>query len=104
MYKIYIDTTDRYIKAVKLFKDSAEIATKSGDIDVVSTISELLKENNLTPEQIQTYEVNKGPGSFTGIKMGVTVANIFNWALGKKSFKELDMPEYGREPNITLKS
>ncbi|HSX39868.1 MAG TPA: hypothetical protein VLI92_04750 [Candidatus Saccharimonadales bacterium] len=103
MFKIYIDTTDRYKKFVKLFDGEKEVAEKSGDIDVVSAIQQLLTENNLTPDQVE-YDVNKGPGSFTGIKMGVTVANVLNWATGKKQIDELIQPEYGREPNITLRT
>lgn len=103
MYKIYIDSTDRYLKIVKLLKDDVELDVVNGDIDISSTIAEILKKHNLSPEQVETYDVNPGPGSFTGIKIGVTIANIFNWALGKKSSKNLVKPEYGREPNITLR-
>ena len=51
---------------------------------------------------MEIYDVNKGPGSFTGIKIGVTIANVLNWALGKKKISELVVPDYGREPNITV--
>ena len=102
MYKIYIDTTERYKNSVKLFKAGVEIAQKNGDIDVVNAVAGILKENKLTPAQIEIYDVNKGPGSFTGIKIGVTIANVLNWALGKKKISELVVPDYGREPNITV--
>ena len=49
---------------------------------------------------IDVIKANPGPGSFTGLKIGVTVANILNWALGKKKFSEMMLPEYGSEPNI----
>lgn len=104
MYKILIDSTERYEKSVKLVKNSGEIvAEKKGDIDLVSVIAELLKTNGLNPKDIEMFEVNPGPGSFTGLKIGTTIANVLNWALGKKKSNELTYPNYGREPNITLK-
>jgi tRNA A37 threonylcarbamoyladenosine modification protein TsaB len=104
MYKILIDSTERYEKSVKLVKNSGEIVLeKKGSIDIVSVIAELLKEKELSPKDIEIFEVNLGPGSFTGLKIGTTVANVFNWALEIKSSVELSYPNYGREPNITLK-
>lgn len=107
MFRIKIDTRERYHKRVELVKSEAGkeklLGRKEGDIDVVSSINNLLKENNLKAKDIGEFTAHPGPGSFTGIKMGVTAANIFNWALGKKKPDELILPEYGREPNITLK-
>ncbi len=122
MYQIFIDTTDRYNKRVELLKlpDKRDkrsskanelIGTKeftqvvvdsiSGDIDVVGSIKELLKRNFLDLSDIHEFVPNTGPGSFTGIKIGVTVANVLNWVLSKKSLDELASPNYGRPANIT---
>ena len=107
MYKIYIDTTERYKKKVSLKEvtDAGEaiISQKEGEIDVVSTIKDLLEEAKLQVSDIDEVIPNKGPGSFTGLKVGVTIANLINWFNKKKSIKELDMPEYGAEPNIQQK-
>lgn len=107
MYKIKIDSTKRREKSVQLVKiikgEEEVVGEKRGDIDIVLSIEELLEENNLPIEDIEEFTSNLGPGSFTGLKVGVTIANILNWALGRKSIQELDIPEYGRPPNITLK-
>jgi tRNA threonylcarbamoyladenosine biosynthesis protein TsaB len=100
MYKLYLDTTTRYEKSVSLKKDEKVLGERAGDIDVVSAIKELLAENKLTVQDISEVVPNKGPGSFTGLKVGVTIANILNWINGAKKLDELDMPEYGAEPNI----
>ena len=103
--KIYIDSSKRDEKKVSLVKVSDGIENvideKIGDIDVVSSIKEILSKNNLDLNDISEFDPNLGPGSFTVLKIGVTVANVFNWLLGRKDIDELDIPEYGGEPNIS---
>ncbi len=107
MYKIKIDASKRREKEVVLveLRDGVEtvVADKSGDIDIVVAIKELLEENNTPIDNIDEFISNLGPGSFTGLKIGATIANVLNWALKRKNIKELSIPEYGRDPNITLK-
>lgn len=100
MYKIYIDTTTREQKTVTLTNNDKEIDNKKGDIDIVTSIKEILKENKIKMSEIEEIISNPGPGSFTGIKIGVTVANVLNWITGKKNLNELTKPNYGKKPNI----
>ena len=103
--KIYIDSSQRELKKVTLLEilenDEREIDFIEGDIDVVGAIRDLLKRNNLDLRDISEFIPKLGPGSFTGLKIGVTVANVFNWLLGKKYLNEMYYPEYGKEPNIS---
>ena len=107
MYKIYLDSTKRYENEVKLVEVSGDkekiLGVKNGDIDLVGSINELLAKHNLKVSDIEEVIPNLGPGSFTGLKVGVTIANVINWINGKKTSKDIDLPNYGREPNITLK-
>ncbi len=104
MYKIYIDSSDRKIRSVSLIKigDGTEDAIDdiTGDIDIVVCIDSVLKKYNLKPQDISMYESKLGPGSFTGLKIGATIANIFNWALNDIPIEKLQYPLYGSEPNI----
>ena len=43
---------------------------------LISTIKDILKENNLTPKDLNAVGTNIGPGSFTGIRACTTVARI----------------------------
>lgn len=43
---------------------------------LISTIKDVLKENNLTPKDISAIGTNIGPGSFTGIRACTTVARM----------------------------
>lgn len=104
-YKVYIDTSKRDEKEVKLVKENGVIVDvigiKSGKIDVTQSIKDLLSENNLKVSDVDMFIPNLGPGSFTGLKMGVTISNVLNLMLRRKSLKDLDYPEYGGEPNIS---
>lgn len=51
---------------------------------LISSIKEVLKENNLTPNDIDLIGVNVGPGSFTGIRASLTVAKVMAQELNIK--------------------
>lgn len=107
MYKIYLDTSERKntkLRLVKINEDGENIVEDmSGDFDLVSGIREILNKHNLEVSDINEVIPNLGPGSFTGLKVGVTVSNVINWINGKKTPANIDLPNYGRDPNITLK-
>ena len=50
---------------------------------IVANIDSVLKGANLTLEDIQGIGVGLGPGSWTGIKVGVTVGKILAYSTGK---------------------
>ena len=100
MYRISIDTTTRYKKEVILKKDDIKIDEIKGDIDIVASIQSILRKNNLKLTDIKEIIPNPGPGSFTGIKIGIAIANVLNWITGKKPLEELANPRYGKPPNI----
>lgn len=46
-------------------------------------INELLKENDLTLKDIDRFAVAEGPGSYTGLRIGITTAKMFASILNK---------------------
>jgi len=44
-------------------------------------VEELLKKLDLTPGQIELVAVARGPGSFTGVRIGVSIAKGLAWGL-----------------------
>lgn len=52
---------------------------------LISTIREILKENNLTPNDLDAVGTNIGPGSFTGIRACTTVARMMAQQLNLKA-------------------
>lgn len=54
---------------------------------LISTIKEVLKENNIKPQDLNAIGTNIGPGSFTGIRACTTVARMMA--------QQLDLPAVG---------
>ena len=70
-------------------------------------IKNILEENNLTLQDIDLFAVNHGPGSFTGIRAGVTVAKTLAKELNKNviginSLDILHKAYENLEPDIVL--
>lgn len=86
MYKLFISTYSELI-TIGLFKDDQLImqkdkeSEKSHSIYLVPMIDEILKNNNITCQDLTEIIVVNGPGSFTGIRLGVTVAKTLAYTL-----------------------
>jgi len=46
-------------------------------------IEEIFKKVGITPSEIDAIAVSEGPGSYTGIRIGVTIAKTLAWTLKK---------------------
>ena len=57
----------------------ADMSTK-----IFPAMQEVFVNASIDPKDIDTIYVANGPGSFTGIRIGVTVAKTYAWALNKK--------------------
>lgn len=53
---------------------------------LLSEIKNILTKSNISINDIDNYVVLIGPGSFTGIRVGVTVAKTLAWTLSKKIY------------------
>ena len=52
---------------------------------LVKKIVEILKNNTLKPQDIALLATNIGPGSFTGIRVGLTIARAFAQSINAKA-------------------
>lgn len=86
-----IDTTNRNKIYLTLHDEKSEkyfeFETENQSNDLLLAIEGILKNNKLTLKNLKAILVNVGPGSFTGTRVGVTVANTLVWLL--------DIPVYG---------
>ena len=46
-------------------------------------IDEVFKKTNIVPSDIHAIAVSEGPGSYTGVRIGVTIAKTLAWTLNK---------------------
>ena len=61
-----------------------ETSEKNSHSQVVTVfIDEMLQECGLQPAQLEAVAVSKGPGSYTGLRIGVSTAKGICWALDK---------------------
>jgi len=91
---LVIDTSDNKLIKVGLHiegkKDVEERVPDYRTQVVLPLIEELLKKHKLKLGDITSIEVNRGPGSFTGLRVGISIANTLGSLLqipvnGKKS-------------------
>lgn len=85
---LYLDTSSSYLYAGIvsndiLLEDVKVKLDKELSIFTLPKIVEMLNVCNLKPNDIDKIMVVNGPGSFTGIRIGLTIAKTFAWALKK---------------------
>ena len=64
--------------------DSQVKERKYGSQTLLPQILVIFKRNKLKLNNLESIEVNPGPGSYTGVRVGVAVANALSWALNLK--------------------
>ena len=119
--------TDKPEAEIGIFDDTEQVAYHTWEAHrqlaetLHSTLQKLLADNGKKLHDIQGIVVFKGPGSFTGLRIGITVANALSYSLNipivanedpqwlQAGIKRLlageteavAMPEYGALPHIT---
>ena len=119
--------TDKPAAEIGLFEDATQVAYRTWEAHrqlgatIHATIQQLLQDNHYDWPDIDGVVAFVGPGSFTGLRIGLTVANVLAYANGvpvvgsrgddwwqagitRLLAGESDrqaMPEYGAEATIT---
>ena len=95
--KLYINTSQGEKVVVGIDNDKIERESKVQRSQMLlSIINEELDRRGKKINDISEVEVFLGPGSFTGLRVGVSVANAISWSLGVpvNGKKELVEPIY----------
>jgi tRNA threonylcarbamoyladenosine biosynthesis protein TsaB len=75
---------DGNCKFLKIYIPDSESAEKFSHSKLLAVfIDEILKENQILPSQIDVVAVSGGPGSYTGLRIGVSSAKGFAFGIGK---------------------
>lgn len=68
----------------KIFSKSITSSLKHNEV-MLTKIDELLKESKITLNQVDNFGVVIGPGSFTGVRVGIATVKAFRDALNKEA-------------------
>ena len=86
MRYLYIDTSSSFLYTA-IVEDGKLISSRTEDYGqslsevALPKIVEMFEENNLSPNSVDKIIVVDGPGSFTGIRIGITIAKVYAWSL-----------------------
>ena len=86
MITLIIDTADNkkilvglningkeYVQTKKITSNKTQI--------ILPMIDEILKKHSLESKDISEIKINPGPGSFTGLRVGLSIANALSFVL-----------------------
>ena len=89
MMMLAVETTAA-VASVALLQEGVLVAEREADAGkkhaetLLPLIDLLLEGNGVTISQIDLFAVDVGPGSFTGVRIGVSLVNALAFAAGKK--------------------
>ncbi|KKK36258.1 hypothetical protein WQ57_20385 [Mesobacillus campisalis] len=87
--KILSIDTSNYVLGIGLVDDTQVMGEyisnlkKNHSVRVMPAIQTLMKECGIKPADLDKIVVAKGPGSYTGVRIGVTIAKTLSWTLNK---------------------
>ncbi|MDO8513568.1 MAG: tRNA (adenosine(37)-N6)-threonylcarbamoyltransferase complex dimerization subunit type 1 TsaB [bacterium] len=89
---LIIDTAEANKIRLALCRDSncsvIDKPTDKGQLEeLLPAVDIFLKAQNASPKDLKIIAVNEGPGTYTGLRIGITTANTLAWSL--------DIPIFG---------
>ena len=91
MYQLLLDSSNKFL-SVGLAKDGKVVdkicyeAWQRQSEMMVTEVGNILKRNNIENKDLDGVVVGVGPGSYTGVRIGVTIAKTIAYALKIKVY------------------
>lgn len=97
MIILYLDTAKQNLITVKILDGKKEMVCLEkeqvfGSQVLLGLIHEALKKSKLEFKDLGEIQVNPGPGSYTGLKVGASVAQALGFALNIPVNGEINKP------------
>lgn len=88
MISLFLDTSSSYLniailKDGKVLKEEYSFLEKDLSKYALFNIKKMITSLSLKPNDIDEILCVNGPGSFTGLRVGVTIAKTYTWGLNK---------------------
>lgn len=107
MYQLLLDSSNVYL-TVGLAKDGKLVDTifynawqRQSEL-MVTEIDNILKRNKIDKKSLDAVVVGIGPGSYTGVRIGVTIAKTIAYALHIKVYAKSSLSLLVNEDNPTI--
>lgn len=89
MISFFIDTCTSFatialLKDNKLINQKNVVSNRDLSNNLFEYIEQLFKEANVLPKDVKKIYVSIGPGSFTGVRIGLTIAKTYAYSLNIK--------------------
>ena len=109
MYQLLLDSSNKYL-SVGLSKDGKVVdkifyeAWQRQSEMMVTEVDNILNRNNLKKEDLDAVVVGVGPGSYTGVRIGVTIAKTIAYSLHIKLYAKssLSLLKHQEFPTICV--
>ena len=109
MYQLLLDSSNKFL-SVGLAKDGKVVdkifyeAWQRQSEMMVTEIDNILKRNNVDKNELDGVVVGAGPGSYTGVRIGVTIAKTIAYALKIKLYAKssLSLLKHQEFPTICV--
>ena len=105
MFSLFIDTHDALI-SLALYKDGKFVDKKQKESTmhhsdyIMPMLVELINDNNIKVHDLSEILCINGPGSFTGVRLGVTIAKTLAYTLNIKIKVATSLEMYAVSSNI----
>lgn len=107
MISLYIDTSSSFfylglVRDNEILNFTKKTYSKDMSTYALAEIVKVLNNNNIKPNDIDEIIVVNGPGSFTGIRIGITIAKTYAWSLNKniKTITSLEAMAISNKDNL----
>ena len=98
MISLFIDTSSSDV-SIAIVKDNIILGSinkssiKEHSKHVANDIKTLLDNNSISPKEVNNIMVCVGPGSFTGIRIGVTIAKTYGYLVNNSLYPMSSLKE-----------
>lgn len=102
MYTIALDSSHHFLVLALLDENSVidyiqKEYPKSQSEHIIVELDDLLKRNNISLDSVNSVVVTIGPGSYTGVRIALTVAKILGSIVGKTVYSLSTLQLYAGE-------